>query len=80
MKKDLQDKTLTLEECQRELQYLKRGGNQRPPAQVGMDPQQRRKLISDMGYMIETFRHELLKLKSVIKKTTSTERSVSPLR
>jgi len=41
---------------------------------------QRRKIVSDLSYMIETAKHEILKLKSIVKKTTVVERSISPLR
>jgi hypothetical protein len=37
-------------------------------------------MINDLIYMIETSRHELSKLKAVVKRTPLVERQVSPLR
>lgn len=41
---------------------------------------QRRKIVSDLSYMIETAKHEITKLKSIVKKTPIVDRSASPLR
>jgi len=41
---------------------------------------QRRKIVSDLSYMIETAKHEIAKLKSIVKRTAVVDRSVSPLR
>ena len=62
LKKDLESKTQELRECQNELYQIKQSVQ-------GLDPNQRRKLISDMSYMVETCRFELLKLKTIIKRT-----------
>ena len=64
-----------------------RGLADREIAEVGVmqhvDAIQRRKIISDLGYMVEQARHEIQKLKQVLKKPSiqeRTDKATSPLR
>ena len=43
-------------------------------SKIGQEASHRRKLISDLIYMIETARHEVNKLKAVVKRSAPVER------
>lgn len=86
LKKDLSTKEALVESKEKEIAFLKSQiqdllKSPKIQQKSGQEGSQRRKWINDMVFMIDTARHELNKLKAIVKKTTSpVERKFSPLR